>query len=298
MVKKIALTLSSGGARGLVHVGVICEIERRGYEIVSLSGSSMGALVGGMYAVGTLNDFRSWVEKLSRMDVLGLIDFTLGGNGFIKGEKIFDEMLRLGFIPEKNIQDLQKPMVILATDVISSKEIVYDEGSLAHALRASISIPGVFTPVKVSDALLVDGGVFNPLPIKHLKRNNADIIIAVDVNAMIPYHKPAQEKEKHEESEEDKSAFEQLKEKWYEFFEGDEKKKLNKVSKLGYIDMLHRVIQVMMNSMTMQAIKDNPPDVLITTSKDACGVFEFYRAKEIIALGERACAKALDEAGL
>ncbi|MDD2550888.1 MAG: hypothetical protein PHD00_12445, partial [Bacteroidales bacterium] len=166
------------------------------------------------------------------------------------------------------------------------------------APRASISIPGVFTPVKASDALLVHGGVFNPLPIKHLKSSNADLIIAVDVNAMIPYENPESAAVKHEESEEDKSTFDQLKEKWYEFFEGDEKKKLQKTNKLGYVDMLHRVIQIMMNTMTKQALKDNPPDVLISTSKDACGVFEFYRAKEIIALGERACAKALDEAGL
>lgn len=298
MGKKVALTLSSGGARGLVHIGVIAELEKRGYEITTLSGSSMGALVGGMYAAGKLSDFRTWAENLSKMDVLGLMDFTLGANGFIKGERIFDEMLRLGFIPEKNIEDLHKPMVVLATDVISSKEIVYDKGSLSHALRASISIPGVFTPVQHAEGLLVDGGVFNPLPIRHLKLQSEDLIIAVDVNAMIPYEKPAQVKAKPEESEEDKSTFDQLKERWYEFFEGDEKKKLQKNSKLGYLDMLHRVIQVMMHSMTKQALKDNPPDVLITTSKDACGVFEFYKATEIIALGERACAKALDEAGL
>ena len=298
MVKKVALTLSSGGARGLAHIGVISEIERRGYEIVSLSGSSMGALVGGMHAVGTLNDFRAWVEKLSKMDVFGLVDFTLATNGFIKGEKIFEEMLRLGFIPEMNIEDLQKPIVILATDVIKSEEIVYDKGSLSHALRASISIPGIFTPVQAIDGLLVDGGIFNPLPIKHLKPNNEDLTIAVDVNAMIPYQKPKQQKVDYEESEEEKSAFEQLKGKWNEFFEVDEKKKSSKANKLGYVDLLHRVIQVMMNSMTKQALKDNPPDVLISTSKDVCGVFEFYNAKEIIALGERACAKALDEAGL
>ncbi|MDD2550167.1 MAG: patatin-like phospholipase family protein, partial [Bacteroidales bacterium] len=197
MGKKVALALSSGGARGLVHVGVINEIEKRGYEIVSLSGSSMGALVGGMYAVGTLSGFKSWAENLSKMDVLGLIDFTLGASGFIKVEKIFDEMMKLGFIPEKNIEELQKPMVVLATDVIASEEIVYDNGSLAHALRASIAIPGVFTHVKASDALLVDGGVFNPLPIKHLKSSNADLIIAVDVNAMIPYENPESAAVKH-----------------------------------------------------------------------------------------------------
>lgn len=298
MKKKIALALSSGGARGLVHIGVIEEIEKRGYEIVSLSGSSMGALVGGMYSAGTLPDFKQWIMKLTRMDVLGLVDFTLGTNGFIKGEKIFEEMQRKGFIADISIEKLAKPMVIMATDIINSKAIAYDKGDLHKALRASISIPGVFTPIKGEKGLLVDGGVLYPLPLEQLQKGDADLVIAVDCNAFIPYKKPKEEAITRHESEEDKSTFEQLKEKWYEFFEGDEKKKLDKDTKLGYIDLLYRVIQVMMNSATKQALKDFPPDVLVNTSKDACGVFEFYRAKEIIDLGQQACAKALDEAGL
>lgn len=298
MSKKIALALSSGGARGLAHIGVIDEIQKRGHQIISLSGSSMGAVVGGMYAAGTLPDFKDWVVKLTRMDVLGLIDFTLGTNGFIKGEKIFEEMQELGFIPEKSIEQLAKPMVILATDIINNKAITYNKGDFRQALRASISIPGVFTPIKSENGLLVDGGVLYPLPLKQLKKDDADLVIAVDCNAIIPYTKPEEVDIKHHESEEDKSTFDQLKEKWYEFFEGDEKKKLDKSSKLGYIDLLYRVIQVMMNSATQQAIKDFPPDVFVETSKDACGVFEFYRATDIIALGQQACAKALDKAGL
>jgi NTE family protein len=298
MSKKIALALSSGGARGLAHIGVIDEIQKRGYQIVSLSGSSMGAVVGGMYAAGTLPDFKNWVVKLTRMDVLGLIDFTLGTNGFIKGEKIFEEMQELGFIPDKSIEQLAKSMVILATDIINNKAITYNKGNLRQALRASISIPGVFTPVKSVNGLLVDGGVLYPLPLEQLKKDDADLVIAVDCNAIIPYKMPKKVDIKHYESDEDKSTFDQLKEKWYEFFEGDEKNKLDKANKLGYIDLLYRVIQVMMNSATQQAIKDFPPDVFVETSKDACGVFEFYRAKDIIALGQQACAKALDKAGL
>jgi NTE family protein len=258
----------------------------------------MGAVVGGMYAAGTLPDFKNWVVKLTRMDVLGLIDFTLGTNGFIKGEKIFEEMQELGFIPDKSIEQLAKSMVILATDIINNKAITYNKGNLRQALRASISIPGVFTPVKSVNGLLVDGGVLYPLPLEQLKKDDADLVIAVDCNAIIPYKKPKKVDIKHYESDEDKSTFDQLKEKWYEFFEGDEKNKLDKASKLGYIDLLYRVIQVMMNSATQQAIKDFPPDVFVETSKDACGVFEFYRAKDIIALGQQVCAKALDKAGL
>jgi NTE family protein len=297
MSKKIALALSSGGARGLVHIGVIDELEKRGFDIVSISGSSMGALVGAMYAAGTLNDFKDWAKALTRMEVLGLIDFTLGSKGFIKGEKIFEEMEKLGFIPDVNIEDLPKKLVILATDIISYKEIVFDKGNLAEAIRASVAIPNVITPIVKDDGLLVDGGVLNPLPLKQLDTSKTDIIIAVNTNAVIPYDKP-KKLHVHKETEDEKTLFEQFKERWFEFFEGDEEKKLKKDSKLGYFDSLYRVVQVMMNSMVQQAIKDTPPDVLIETSKDACGVFEFYRAKEMIELGQKACVEALEKAEL
>jgi NTE family protein len=298
MSKSIALALSSGGARGLVHIGVIDELERRGYDIVSLSGSSMGALVGGMYAAGTLIEFKKWVTKLSRMDVLRLVDFTLGSRGFVKGERIFDEMQTKGFIPNVNIEDLPKPMVILATDIINNKELVFNKGNLAKAIRASISIPNVITPVEAENGLWVDGGVLNPLPIKHLIKKGADIVGAVDTNALIPYTKPKLQEDHTDGTEEEKSVFDQLKEKWYEFFEGDEKKKLQKDNKLGYFDLLYRVLQVMMNNMTQKALAETPPDFLVQTSKDACGVFEFYRAKELIELGQKACAEALDKTKL
>ncbi|HCX99288.1 MAG TPA: hypothetical protein DG754_04030, partial [Bacteroidales bacterium] len=278
MRKKIALALSSGGARGLIHIGVIHELERRGFDIVSLSGSSMGALVGSMYVAGTLNDFKDWVTTLTRMEVLRLVDFTLGSKGFIKGERIFYEMQKRGFIPDINIEDLPKPMVILATDIVNNKEIVFRKGNLAKAIRASISIPNVFMPIQTTDGLLVDGGVLNPLPINHLITKGSDLVGAVDTNALIPYKKPKQEEHHAGETDEERSLFEQFKEKWYEFFEGDEKKKLEKASKLGYFDLLYRVLQVMMNNMTQKTLKETPPDFLVQTSKDACGVYEFYRA--------------------
>ena len=297
MSKKIALALSSGGARGLVHIGVIDELEKRGYQINSLSGSSMGAVIAATYAAGTFKEYRKWAEKLNRIDVLRLIDFTLGSNGFIKGEKIFEEMERLGFIPDVNIEDLPIKLVILATDIINYKEIVFDKGNLAEAIRASVAIPNVITPIEKEDGLWVDGGVLNPLPLKQLDTSESDLIVAVNINAVKPYDKP-KKLNFHKETEEEKTLFNQLKDRWFEFFEGNEEEKLKKNSKLGYFDSLYRVVQVMMNSIVQQAIKDIPPDVLIETSKDACGVFEFYKAKEMIELGQKACKDALDKAKL
>jgi NTE family protein len=297
MPKKVALALSSGGARGLVHVGVIDELEKRGYQINSLSGSSMGAVIAGMYAAGTLKEYKVWAEKLTRIDVLGLIDFTLGSRGFIKGEKIFEEMEKLGFIPDVNIEDLPIKLVILATDIINYKEIVFDKGNLVEAIRASVAIPNVITPIEKDDGLWVDGGVLNPLPLKQLDTSKSDLIFAVNTNAVKPYNKP-KKLHVHKETEEEKTLFEQLKDRWFEFFEGNEEEKLKKNSRLGYFDSLYRVVQVMMNSMVQQAIKDIPPDLLVETSKDACGVFEFYRAKEMIELGQEAYASALDKSKL
>lgn len=295
MGKRVALALSSGGARGLAHIGVIDQLEARGFEITSLAGSSMGAMVGAMYAAGTLGNYELWVKELTRMEVLSLVDFTLGSNGFVKGEKIFTEMQKLGFIPDINIEDLPKPMVILATDVMNNKEVVFKKGKLDEALRASVSIPTVFTPIQKSDALWVDGGVLNPLPIKHLSRDNADLIIAVDTNALIPFKPLKKEKKLKVENDLDKSTFDQLKDRWYELFEGDEKKKLKKIHNLGYLDLMYRTMQVMMNSIIQTTLKEYPPDILIRLSKDICGVFEFYRAEEIIEIGAEECRKVLDE---
>ncbi len=294
MAKRVALALSSGGARGLAHIGVIDVLQERGYEITSLAGSSMGAIVGAMYAAGTLGDYERWIKGLSRMDVIRLVDFTLGANGFVKGEKIFTEMQKLGFIPDINIEDLPIPIVILATDIMNNTEVVFTKGKLEEALRASVSIPSVFTPIQKDDALWVDGGVLNPLPIKHLSKENADLLVAVDTNALIPFKSTRRKKKEKEESEVDKSTFEQLKERWYELFEGDEKKKLQKVHKLGYLDLMHRTMQVMMNSIIQTTLKEYPPDILIRLSKDISGVFEFYRAEEIIETGAEECRNVLD----
>ena len=198
----------------MVHIGVIDELEKNGFEIVSLSGSSMGAVIAGMYAAGTLKDYKAWAEKLSRIDVLGLMDFTLGSKGFIKGEKIFDEMERLGFILDVNIEDLPKKLVILATDILNYKEIVFDKGNLADAIRASVAIPNVITPIEKDNGLWVDGGVLNPLPLKQLDTSSSDLIIAVNINAVKPYNKP-KKAHVHKETDEEKSLFEQLKERWF-----------------------------------------------------------------------------------
>ncbi len=291
--KKISLVLSSGGARGLAHIGVIEEILRRGHSITAISGSSMGAFVGGLFAAGTLQGYKNWVLDLDKLDVFNLIDFTFSSHGFIKGEKVFDEMKKQGFIPKVNIEKLPIPLSIVAADIIKNEEVIFTSGDLYDAIRASVSIPNVFTPIELPDGMLVDGGVMNPLPINHIPKIDSDLIIAVDVNALIPYKKPKLPKVNKVEVYEEQNTIDQLKAKWNEFFLNNQKKNPKK-DKLGYFDMLNRTIQVMQDKIIQYTIETSPPDILIQISKHAGGSFEFFKAKEFIEAGRQTCAAVLD----
>ena len=176
MKKNVALVLSGGGARGIAHIGVIEELEKQGFDIKSISGTSMGALVGGVYAVGKMQEYKNWICTLDKFDVFKLVDFTFSTQGLVKGDRVINKMKE--FIPDINIEDLKIYYAATATDISRKEEVVFTKGSLYEAVRASISIPTVFTPVKTENSLLVDGGVINNVPINHVKRTKDDIIIA------------------------------------------------------------------------------------------------------------------------
>ncbi|WPO98573.1 patatin-like phospholipase family protein [Pseudomonas sp. HR96] len=178
--KRVALVLGSGGARGYAHIGVIEEIERRGYNIACVAGCSMGAVVGGIYAAGKLPDYRRWIESLDYLDVLRLVDvsFRLGA---IRGEKVFGQIRKI--VGEMNIEDLRIPYTAVATDLTNQQEIWFQEGDLHQAMRASAAIPSLFTPVMQGNRMLVDGGLLNPLPIVPVVSSHCDLIIAVNLNA-------------------------------------------------------------------------------------------------------------------
>lgn len=300
--KNVALVLSSGGARGLAHIGVIDELQARGYNITSIAGSSMGALVGGLFAAGKINEFKEWVITLNKKDVLSLIDFTLTTKGFVKGDKVFERMRKLNLIPDINIEDLPIPYAAVAVDILNNKECVFQSGSLLKAIRASISIPSVFTPVSLDNGLLVDGGVLNPLPLKLVKRNSNDLLVAVDLNALNAYEKPKLPKKKVS-TENQNERFAALIRKWDELFGHNQKPKSIKEKKatpqsIGYFDVLMRSVLLMQSKLTTYSTEITPPDVLVPISKDSSTVFEFYKAEELIAYGKEMCAKALEEKGL
>ena len=187
MAGTVALVLGSGGARGMAHIGVIEELESRGYEIVSVSGCSMGAVIGGFYSAHKLDIFYQWAKSLNYIEVLKLVDFSLISNGAIRGDKLFSVLLEM--LGDIQIEDLPVPFTAVATDLISSKEVWFQRGSLEQAMRASVAIPGLIQPVQDKNRLYVDGGVLNPLPIAPTVSAHADYIIAVDLNGDVPIPK-------------------------------------------------------------------------------------------------------------
>lgn len=291
MEKIVSLVLSSGGARGIAHIGVIDELERRGYSIASVSGTSMGALVGGIYAAGGLELYKEWMLTLNRMDVFSLVDFTISGRGLVKGDKVLKEMKKI--IPDKNIEDLNIPFSAVATDIINGKEIVFDKGSLYDAIRASVSIPTVFTPFEHNGLKLVDGGVVNPVPINRVARSESDILVVVDVNAKVPFMRI---KKKQEITDEKKLAKDKHFSKYVNLLTDKFNSLIPKTEKdkLGYFNIVNKTTSLMVYQISQMAIETGKPDVLVNFPHEAFGVFDFYKTEEIIQLGAEKTALALD----
>lgn len=296
--KSVALVLGSGGARGLAHIGVIEELFRRGYKISSISGSSMGAMIGGLLATNKLEEYKKWILSLDKLDILTLIDFTISSKGIVKGQKVFERMQDMNMIPDVNIEDLPVPYTAVAVDIINNELVVFKSGSLQTAIRASISIPSVFTPQPYSNTLLVDGGVLSPLPLEFVERKPGDILVAVDLNALIPYNTPSPKNNKKGWMAEN-PKIEQMLAKWDKLFghnnQKEEESKQLKPKSIGYFDLAMRSVQLMQSQLTQYALKLTPPDVLVSISKNSATVFEFYRAAELIEYGRRQCASVLDE---
>lgn len=178
--KTVALTLGSGGARGYAHIGAIEVLQERGYEIVAISGCSMGALIGGMYSAGKMKDYKDWVTGLGQFDVLRLLDVTFTSVGAIRGEKVFSVVRDI--LGDTRIEDLPIAYTAVATDLLAHKEIWFQEGPLDQAIRASIAIPSVVTPLVLNGRVLVDGALLNPLPIIPTISAHADLVMAVNLS--------------------------------------------------------------------------------------------------------------------
>lgn len=287
MKQKVALVLSGGGAKGLAHIGVIEELEKQGFQISSVAGTSMGAVVGAVYALGKMQEFKQWMLSFEKLDVFKLLDFTFSSQGLIKGDKVFNKMKE--FIDDSNIENLDIPFTAVAVDVVNKKEVVFNTGSIYNAIRASVAIPTVFTPVKTKDGLLVDGGVLNNIPFSRVKRTERDILVGVNVNANIPLVEPKMSKK---DKEKRKSIYLKKVKEFKVYFNkiyGKEK------DNIGYFNLIDRTINLMIDHNAQVSMRDYKPEILIETSRNLCSTFDFYKAKRIIEAGRFAAMLKLDE---
>ena len=285
MKKNVTLVLSGGGARGFAHIGAIEEIESRGYKISSIAGTSMGALVGGVYAVGKMNEYKEWVYNLDKQKIFKLLDFSFSKQGLIKGDRVLKTMKV--FIPDANIEDLKIKYTATAFDLALNKEIVFREGSLYNAIRASISIPTVFTPVISDNSVLVDGGVVNNIPINNAIRTKNDVLIAVYVNADVPVHH-INNTDKRKRQDLYIQKINEFRKSLYKLNPTDQRKKFH------YFNLLNDTMAVMTSHMAAMIIKNTPPDIFVEISKNSCGTFDFYKAEELVEMGRYAAREKLD----
>ena len=280
--KNVALALSSGGARGLAHIGAIEELEAQGYHISSIAGCSMGALIGGVYAAGKLNEFREWMKTIDRKKMLGLIDFSLSLNHLVKGTRIIEAIME--FVPDVNIEDLPIPYCAVATDLKAGREVMFRKGSLFKAIRASISLPSFYEPVKHDDMILIDGGIINPLPLNRVKRQAGDILVGVDVSG---HDYKAQWDElqrltaiqKHDKS---------LKTKILDMLIPDN-------IEFNYYTVLSRASSLMIRQNSILMAKLTNPDILVDIQMNRYGTFDFDKSEKLIAIGRQKTFPAIDK---
>ena len=289
--KTISLVLGSGGARGYAHIGVIEELLKHGYEIKSISGSSMGALIGALYACGKLDMFKEWVLALDLIEVAKLIDFSFTRTGVIQGDKVFHVIEDM--IGDIMIEDLPIPYTAVATDFMKQKEVWIQKGKLIDAIRASIAIPTVFTPKKITDRYLIDGGVLNPLPISPTVADDTDSTIAVNLSANVrkdyKLHIPKIEREKESKIQE---IFLEMAQKAEKLLEREKKSNFDE---MGMFDIMGRTIDIMQNAVRECKMAGYSPDIIIGIPNNACGFYEFNRAYEMIELGRVITQEHFDE---
>ncbi len=318
----ISLVLGSGGARGYAHIGAIEELLAKGYDIRSVAGSSMGALIGGVYAAGKLDAYRDWAIALQRFNVLRLLDWTFTGGGLIKGDRIIGKLRDL--IGEVNIEDLPISYTAVAVDLMAQREVWFSRGSLFDAIRASIAIPTVFRPHYYQGRTLVDGGLVNPVPITPTLRDLTDCTIAVDVNA--PAESPEDDGAATDPAPCDAIArddsvqpiAEELpapqspmitetnatpvvqgyRQRISEFIDGlvekrEKKQEQENPHNASLLETFALSLDVVQETITRFKLAAQPPDLVIAIPRNVCAFYEFHRAEELIELGRTRTREAL-----
>ena len=328
MAKRVALALGSGGARGYAHIGVINELRDRGYEVVGIAGSSMGALVGGVYAAGSLDEFTEWAQTLTQRTMLRLLDPSISAAGVLRAGKILDAVRDM--LGDAAIENLPIPFTAVATDLIAGKSVWLQRGPVDDAIRASIAIPGIVAPHVLDGRLLADGGILDPLPMAPIAAVNADLTIAVslsgtdtDLRADEPtgleitatrerlnrllrstsalWETPTARSvlsrfgtgaEIAYGTDNSDAGNSDAVESDSEISDSEEFEV--PAPKLGSFAVMNRTIEIAQAALARHQLAAYPPDVLIEVPRTACRSLDFHRAAELIELGRELTAKALD----
>lgn len=324
MKQNVALVLSSGGPRGFAYIGAIEELLRRGYNITSVAGTSMGSLIGGIYASGRLPQIKDWLYTLDAWKVFTLMDLSISKNHIVKGDRVIEAIKEI--VPDIDIEDLRIPFKAIATDLYTGEEVVFDKGNLFQAIRASISIPSLFRPVKYGYRTLIDGGIANAIPLNRVERNGNDILVAFDVNdvdvdgitkaleeeARIEEDREERRKEmsletqavidsvKHDDSLSliDKvrlaglHGYRMLKDS----MKGDTRQADTIDMGENYYTILSRTFSLMNHVNSEMSIKMYKPDILVKMPFDAYGeISDYAKAREISEAGRELMKKAIDK---
>lgn len=308
----VALALGSGGARGMTHIGVIQWLEEHGFDIVNVAGSSIGALIGGMYAAGKLPEYRDWVCGLERSNVLRMLDISFSRSGLFKGERI---IAKLGEMTgDTQIEDLAVPFTAVATDITRERAVWLNQGSLFGAIRSSIAVPSVFTPHYHQGRWLVDGGLVDPVPVAATRSVPADLHLAVNLNypsrdlrlPLMSLKKTAPEAEASPglaaSAPDDVAADERP------WFSGmlDNIRSLQRAGRhseqnreeegrLGMVDVLFRSLDIMQAQITETRLAAYRPDVVINVERSSGGFFDYDKASDLIEVGYGLTQEALGQ---
>jgi NTE family protein len=279
----VSLVLGSGGARGLAHIGVIQWLTENGYDIRSIAGSSMGALVGGIYATRKLEVYAEWVLALERMQVLRLLDPTFGRDGLFKGERVMGVLREL--IGDCDIEQLPMAFTAVATDLDSGEEVWLREGKLFDAIRASIATPLVFTPFKHGARTLLDGALVNPLPMAPTLNDDTDLTVVVNLSGPAEARPPAPASTPMVDGN-------VYKRRIRAFIDSLHLSRSPEVPARGLFDIASVSMQTMQDTIARLKLAAYSPDVTVDVPRNACGFFEFWRAEELITLGRERAAQA------
>ncbi|MBR9974952.1 MAG: patatin-like phospholipase family protein [Bacteroidetes bacterium] len=292
-MESIALVLGSGGARGLAHIGVIRLLEERGYGIRCIAGSSIGALIGGIHAAGKLDEFEEWVRAISRVDIVTYLDVAWGKGGLVKGDRIINALVDL--VGDVHIEVLPIRFTAVATDLVRQREVVFTSGRLFDAIRASMSVPLLFTPCTLDGVDYIDGGVLNPVPVTALADSSADLTVAVYCGGQATHPEPESESRSSVPSKLPPALLEvqdKIRSFMHRFFSTSVPQ--DESRDWGTYEVAMQSFEAMQNTIARHKLAAFPPDILVEIPRNACRTIDYDRAAELIALGYDAARKTLD----